>query len=696
MPGACRVGIDVGGTFTDFVLFDRRIGHLVYHKEPSTPMEPAEAVAEGLREVLRRATATPADLELVVHGTTIALNAILQRRGARVALVLSKGFGDTMELGRGGLPNSYNYKHPKQKPLIPRDLVFEVPARTRADGTIIARPQPAALSALADRIKAKTPDAVTVALINAYAHPALENEVADTLGRLLPDLPMTRSAQLWPEIREYERTLVAALNGFVHPMMDRYYAGLERRLRALGVSAPIHITTSNGGTISIESARRRPVETLLSGPAAGVVAAARVADRAGLQRIVTVDMGGTSSDMAISQHAVPEYTTQTRLGEFPLVLPVVNVWAIGAGGGSIVWVDEQGVLKVGPRSAGAVPGPVCYGRGGNEPTITDCYLLAGYLDPAHFLGGRMALDPAAAAAALDGVGARIGLEGADRAVRAADAALRVATAKMATEILKGMAQRGLDPSEFGLMPYGGAGPTQANLLAEEARLGAIVVPPSPGTFCALGAILADIRRDFARSHRLTLGLDGHAVAVLRRVIEELMREATTWISEETSLIGKPQFEVSCDMQYPRTAFELNVLLPEDAWRYGRAGAISEAFHAEHERLYGFRDKQSAVDVTTIRLRVTGKVPPIDLPPVAPGDARPEPIGRRNIFQAGAWIEADVFARAELRGNSLIDGPAIVEQEDTTTWIAPGWSASVDRIGSLRVARNAAPRQDGRA
>ncbi len=373
------------------------------------------------------------------------------------------------------------------------------------------------------------------------------------------------------------------------------------------------------------------------------------------------------------------------------MLPVVNVWAIGAGGGSIVWVDAQGVLKVGPRSAGAAPGPVCYGRGGVEPTITDCYLLAGYLDPAHFFGGRMRLDRDSAAAALDGIGARIGLEGADRAVRAADAALRVATVKMATEILKGMAQRGLDPAEFGLMPFGGAGPTQASLLAEEVRLNAIVVPLSPGTFCALGAILADIRRDFARSRRLTLGVDRDAVAVLRQVIEELRREATAWIAAEGALIGNPAFEVACDMQYPRTAFELSVALPQAAWRNGDTEAIAEAFHAEHERLYGFRDKQSPVDITTTRLRVTGKMPPITLPSIELRDARPKPIGRRKIYQAGAWIDAAVYARADFGRSTSVNGPAIVEQEDTTVWVAPGWTASVDRVGSLHIVREAASR-----
>lgn len=690
MAAGYRVGVDVGGTFTDFVLAGGEregggSGKLVFHKEASTTEEPARGVAGGFSALLCKADVEPGSIGLVVHGTTLALNAVLQRKGARVALVISQGFGDTMVLGRGGLPNSYNYKHPKQEPLVPTEMVFEAPARVGADGRVLARPSAEDLRTMVEGIRAAEAEAVVVVIVNSYAHPDLEAELAETLAGRLPGVPVTASASLWPEIREFERATVCVLNGFVHPMMDRYYADLASRLADIGVRAPVHIATSNGGTVSIATARHRPVDTLLSGPASGVVAAAQVSEASGEPRIVSLDMGGTSSDVAVTRDGAPEYTTETRIGHLPLVVPVVNVRAIGAGGGSIVWIDDQGVLKVGPESAGAEPGPVCYGRGGTRPTITDCYVACGLLDPARFLGGRMPLDGAAAERALAPVADRLNLEGSDRVVRAADAALSVATAHMATEISKNMAEKGYDVRDFALVPYGGAGPTHALRLAAAAGIGRVVVPLAPGTFCAFGAIAADLRRDFVRSHRLTLGLDSTAGEALRSAVEALEREAARWVESEGEIVANARFEVSADMQYPRTAFELNTAIPEAAWRGGAAAEIAELFHARHERLYGFRDAKSPVDITTVRLRATAASPRVAFPEIASGPA-PDPRGRRRVYVAGEWSEAALYDRGELRAGNRIAGPAIVEQEDTTVWLAPGWAASVDAVGSIRAAR----------
>lgn len=686
MSKSCRIGVDVGGTFTDFVLADQETGKLTYFKEPSVPEDPSSAVVNGVAALLDRAGLTPDSIQLVNHGTTLALNAILQNRGANVALVISRGFGDTITLGRGGLPNPYNYKHPKQTPLISPDMVFEIDARVRPDGSSIAEPDAAALEKLADDLKEVGAAAVAVVVLNSYQHPALETKIADDLAGKLPGVLVTGSADLWPVIREFERTLVTTLNAYVHPLMNNYYGKLEQELRKVGVAAPVYISSSNGGSMSVDSARQRPVDTLLSGPASGVVAAAEFAHLSGDQKLITLDMGGTSSDIAITQDGDPEFTTETRLGDLPLVLPVVNVWAIGAGGGSIVWVDPQGVLKVGPESAGANPGPVCYGRGGTQPTVTDCYVVAGYLDPAHFLGGRMKLDRAAAESALADIGRTIGLDGDDIAVRTADAALRVATAKMATEVSKGMAQRGLDPEEFALMPFGGAGPTHGNLLANEVGLNTILVPPSPGTFCALGAIMSDIKRDFARSRRLTLGLDPVAAEDLRSVIGDLETEALAWIAAEGDIVDKAAVEVTCDMQYPRTAFELSTAIPENVWRKGSSEDIAELFHLEHERLYGFRDADSPVDITTVRLRVHGEVPAVDLPTVAEGGAA-KPAEERDYFDGSNWVRAAVYHRSDLPAGSAFAGPAVVEQEDSTVWVLASWHASTDQHGVLRLTRD---------
>ena len=399
--GFCRIGIDVGGTFTDFVLHNRRSGELVRYKEPSVPEDPSRSVELGLPALIERAKVAHADIELIVHGTTLGLNTIIQRKGARLGLVVSKGNRGILEIGRAQLANAFSFALQKEEPLVPRHLVLETRARLAHDGAIVAEPDEAELEAIARRFAAAKVDAITVMLLHSYALPEMESRVAAQLRRHLPDMPITESAQIWPERREYERCLVALINAYVQPLMESYLDRLTARVRALGITGPIYITANNGGTLSIDTARRRPIDTLLSGPASGVVAASITAQTTGQTHLITVDMGGTSADMSVIQAGAPEHTTRTHVGEFPLIVPVVNVSAIGAGGGSIVWVDQQGVLKVGPQSAGASPGPVCYGKGGTEATVTDCYLLAGYIDPAHFLGGRMRLDADASKRALE-------------------------------------------------------------------------------------------------------------------------------------------------------------------------------------------------------------------------------------------------------------------------------------------------------
>jgi N-methylhydantoinase A len=681
----CRIGIDVGGTFTDFVMADMSNGRFHYHKEPSVPSDPSRAVEQGIAALVKAAGVPYSAVELVVHGTTIGLNAIIQRRGARVALVVSPGNRDVMDLARSRMPNSYDFTAPRETPLVPRDLVIEVPARMRADGAVVREPTAGELAALVGELKVRKVDAVAVMLLNSYRDRSLEAGLAVALRAALPGTLVTESAELWPEVREYERALVAALNAYIHPLMESYFERLRTRLSALGLAAPIYITANNGGTLGLDTARRRPIDTILSGPASGVVAAARVAAPGNRTKLITIDMGGTSTDIAVCVAGEPEFTTATNVGDFPLMLPVVNVGAIGAGGGSILWVDAQGVLKVGPESAGADPGPVCYGRGATRPTITDCYLVVGILDPTRFLGGRMTLDRAAAERALDAVAAKLGLEGPDRALRAAASALRVATSKMATETSKLMARRGLDPREFALLAYGGAGPTQANLLAEEALLPEVVVPLAPGTFCALGAILADVRRDYLRATRTTVGRDAAQMEALMATVTEVEREALDWVGKEGEIIGEHRLELAFDMRYPAQAYDLRIAVPEAARAGLDAETLAALFHAEHERHYGFADAGSAVQIKNLRVRVTGRVARLTLasPPETPAAL---PRARRRIYDRTQWVDADVYDRTQLGLGTRIRGPAVVEQADTTTWILPGWEAVADPVGNLILTR----------
>ncbi len=682
----CRIGIDVGGTFTDFVLADLTTGAFVRYKEPSVPADPSLSVRRGIPALLARAGVEPGDVELIVHGTTLLVNAIIQHRGAKVGLVVSAGHRGILEIGRMSLASSHDFTLKKELPLVPRDRVFETSARILVDGTVSGRPKAAAYDRLAGELRAAGVQAVCVLLLNSYAHPAMEDEVAAALGRRLRGIPVTASARIWPERREFERALVAVMNAYCQPIMTAYLDLLAARIAEIGITAPLYITASNGGTLSVGSARARPIDTVLSGPASGLLAATRVAQAMGLDAIITIDMGGTSCDVALNQGADPEYTTTTRIGDYPLVLPVVNVLAIGAGGGSIISVDRQGVLKVGPNSAGADPGPVCYGRGGTQPTITDCYLLAGYIHPDHFLGGRMQLDREAADVALDSIADRLGYEGADRAVRAADAALRVASAMMATELFKGLARRGADPRGFALMAFGGAGPTHATLLGEEARLRTIVIPPAPATFCAMGAILADVKRDYVRSSHVSLASGDAGTKAIAAIFRELEAQAASWIRSEGDLLGAVVFEAALDMRYGGQAFDLQVPVPDALRRAPAFAGIAELFHREHERIYSFRDLESPIEVTTLRIRATGKIPPIQLPQTTGGGGA-IPSATRQVFHAGAYRDVPVYLRRDLGSDAKIPGPAIIEQEDCTAWVLPGWTASLHPIGSIVIRRD---------
>lgn len=682
----CRVGIDVGGTFTDFVLADGRTGRLTRYKEPSQPADPSLSVERGLPALIERAGVSADDIDLIVHGTTLGLNAIIQRRGARLGLVVSRGNRGVLEIGRAQLANAFSFALQKEEPLVPRRLVLETSARLTRAGTVHAGADDAELAAMAATFREAQVDAVTVMLLHSYANPEFEQDVARRLGEMLPGIPVTASAAIWPEQREFERCLVALLNSYVQPLMDSYLRLLQERVTGLGIRAPIYITANNGGTLSLQTARERPIDTILSGPASGVVAASIVARPTGHRSYITVDMGGTSADMSVIQNGEPENTTRTHVGELPIIVPVVNVSAIGAGGGSIVWVDDHGVLKVGPQSAGAAPGPVCYGRGGVQPTVTDCYLVAGLIDGEHFLGGRMKLDRAAAVKALETIADRLGITGEDRAVRAAEATLRVTTAVMATEMAKNIAQRGEEIRQYGLVPFGGAGPTQANLIAEDCNIGTIIVPAAPSTFCALGAILADVKRDYVRS--VFINLDGpDAADTLRRTFEALEADAGAWVAMEGAILGESVFDHVVDMRYEGQAYDLRVTLDEALRASLDMDTLKELFHREHERVYNFRDHDTGIEITTTRVRVVGKVPDIGLPKNAAPAAATTPPPRR-FYWDGAYREAKVHMRNQLGEGAVIEGPAIVEQEDTTILVLGGWRGLVDDVGNLIIRKEA--------
>ncbi len=676
-----RVGIDVGGTFTDFSVVRLADGRIINFKEPSTPADPSIAVGRGLATLMTQNGLTPSDISLVIHGTTIGLNAILQRKGAALALLVSQGNRDILEIARGRVQAPYAMSAQKEQPLVARPDVFACSARAAADGSVVSFPEAAELDALAESLRERRVQAVAITLLNAYANPAIEQRLAAELAARLPEVQWTTSTDMWPEMREYERCLVAALNAYIQPLMTRYYAQLRQRMTDLGVQAGIFITASNGGTLSLKTAAERPIDTVLSGPASGVVAAVRLAAELGIERVVTVDIGGTSSDMAVCSATRPEVTTHTMLGDFPLITPTVNVTAIGAGGGSLVRVDEGGLLKVGPESAGADPGPVCYGRGGAVPTLTDCYLATGILRVDGFANGRMKLDREAAVRALNLVGDRLGYAGPQRGVRAAAAALSVATAKMATEMLKELARRGVDPHELVLLPFGGAGPTQASMLAEEVRIARIAVPPAPGLFCAYGALSADARRDFIRSMKRVL--DEETASSVSQHLRALRAEAGRWLDDEGDLIAGREFLASLDMRYVGQAYDIAV--EPSAEREVSVAGLADAFHAAHAKVHGFADPNAPVEVRSVRVQAIGTIGRSESSRWQPAhDAAPP--SRRLVWQVDDWVDFQVVQRASLHAGEVLRGPALVEQPDTTVTIPHGWVATVHAGGTLLMER----------
>lgn len=677
-----RLGIDIGGTFTDLSLIDERTKEVVSHKVQSTPREPSRAVARGVVEIMRSVGATPEAIGSFVHGTTIALNAVLERRGAPIAMFVTDGTQDMLELARLRKPDIFNLLAKLPPPLVPRRRMLEVVGRVASSGEELEPLDEAQLEAMAGRLGEEI-ESLAVCFLNAHANDRQERRAAEVLQQSRPDLHVSLSSALWPEIREYERATVAALNAYVQPVMSRYVDSLRRDMADAGVQTRLYITRSNGGVMSAETARMEPVHTMLSGPASGVVGAAYVAGLSGVSEAVTLDIGGTSADVAVIRDGRPVQSTEAVVGDFPMIMPSVDVFAVGAGGGSIAWFDEAGLLKLGPRSAGAMPGPACYGQGGAEPTTTDAYLVCGYLDSTKFAGGNIPLHTDKARTAVGSVAERLGLS----VEAAAESMLTLATATMANAIMPMLTKRGIDPRNFTLIAFGGAGPTHACLLAEDMVIPRILVPPAPGALCAYGAAIANFSSDTVRSCRTPLAR--MAAENIRDIVTQLEAQARGWLAAERPDIVRLELRRTASMRYQGQAFDVEVQVPEGiATENLDATTLGQLFHAAYEALYHNSDPQAAVLLVDLRVSVIGRTEPPGarpLPRAAEGEA-PVPHGRRSIFFAGRHHDAAIYNRADLKAGQVIHGPAVIEQFDTTTVVTPGFAACSDINGNLMLTR----------
>jgi N-methylhydantoinase A len=676
-----RLGIDIGGTFTDFSLLDEATGELVGFKWPTVPGDPARGVVEGLRALVAERRVAPAEIGYLVHGTTIAINTVIQRNGAALGLLVTRGFGDVLEIQRLRLASPVNFVATRPLPLIPRYRVGEVSERILADGSVDTPLDREGLRAEARRlVEQEGAEGLVVAFLNAYRTPEHEVEARKLLAEALPQVPVVCSHEVWPQIREYERTIVTILAAYVRPRVVRYLETLEGELAAAGVRATLYITKSNGGVTTARDARQATAETLLSGPASGVIGATYVCRQAGYANLITLDMGGTSADIALVPGGEPVYSTDEVVGDFPVVMPAIGVSSIGAGGGSVAWLDPVGVLKVGPRSAGADPGPACYGRGGTEPTLSDAFLLCGFLNPANFVGGRVRLYPEAAATALGPLAGTLGLWPDE----AAEAVVEVATANMYAAFSNVLARHGVDPRDFSLVAFGGAGPIEACFLAEEFHIPQVIVPPSPGTLCALGAMSADVKSDYIRTlHRRLSAVTGPLLAA---ECAELEARARRWLAEDAPAVRSSAVRFAADMRYVGQAFQIEVPL-DPAWLDDPAlTRLRAAFHEQHERLYAHADPAADVELIDLRATITGLTPKPELSPLPPGAGAAAPAGRRPIHYRRQRHEAAVYRRPDLLAGQHLDGPAIVEQADTTTLVPAGWRAAVDGFGNLVIRR----------
>lgn len=703
-----RLGIDIGGTFTDFTLFDPRTGKTISLKVPTVPNAPERGVSEGISILEREHGVHLGEVGHFVHGMTIGLNTLLQRAGSKCALLVTEGFRDILNLQRARLPIPYSFASFLPDPLIPRRFVYGIPERFDAEGNEVIPLDITALDEAVDDAVAHGAEAIAILFLHSYRTPAHELQAAARVRERHPQVKVSGSAEIWPEIREYERACATIANLYIQKNVRTYFQNLTRILSEKGLTATPFITQSNGGIMNLRSAAACPIKTLMSGPAAGVIGAIREARRAGFENVLTLDMGGTSTDISVIADGKPTFSSQSEIAGVPVVLPAIDIATVGAGGGSIGWVDQSGLLKVGPRSAGSDPGPACYGNS-LIPTLTDAFLLCGFLNPVRFGGGRLPLDPDRSRQALEKLGETLGKS----ALETADAMVRVSVANMYAEISNNMEQRGYDPRELTIVAYGGGGPVAAAIVAEEIHAKNVLIPLHPGTLCAMGALSADFAYDAVAAQHIPL--DENARSVIEGILDTLAEQAREWLARqnaESVCEGEARLEFFADARYCGQSYEIQIPLeaprsqdgppatqdaPEgtnaDAESLDAEGLLSrkriaEAFNEAHEHLYGHAERGAAIEIVNLRARITASTPPLPALDNPRGANAGSPVvgSRRSLRYGKRDFIAKAYDRESLQTGDTILGPAIIEQDDTTVLVIPGWIAKVDGLSNIIIER----------
>ena len=673
-----RIGVDVGGTFTDFTISNTRTGENLYFKVPSTPADPSVAIVDGVSQILETFKISPSDVSYIGHGTTVATNMIIERRGLPTALITTKGFRDVLAIGRQTRPALYDTSIRKPDPLVERYQRREITERLNSKGEVLEPLDLEELDRVLDELAQTDVKAIAVSLIHSYRNSDHEQAVAKAIARKLPNVYVSISSNVLPEFREYERTSTTVLNAYVGPKMADYFDHLDKNLGELGIPVSPLTIHSNGGLLSIETAKRLPVTTCLSGPAAGVIGSAVVGAAVGITNIVTYDVGGTSTDVSLIANGKPKFTSSREVAGYPVKLPMVDIHVIGAGGGSIAYVDDANALKVGPRSAGALPGPVAYGRGGDEPTLTDANICLNRLNPVALLDGRMPVDRAAAMASIEERIARplgISAEG------AAFGIIQVAAANMSRAIRSVTIEQGHDIADITLFAFGGAGPLHAAEVARESGIGRILVPQEPGTMCARGALLSDVSLDFVRMQLLPAAAAGweKACAALR----DMISEGDQWLEIEKVDPALREFHLAIDAHYAGQNHDIRV--PLDAVDDGGLDEFLKRFSEAHKAGYGYEIPGQPVVIVSCRLQAVGRVPKAIAPSYIGGKSVFEAkTGERSVYYGPeeGWQDTPIYRRSGLPVGETVSGPAIIDEMSSTTVVLAGQSASVDTFGNI--------------
>ena len=685
-----RLGVDIGGTFTDAVMMDEASGEIRLVKMSSTPRDPSEGFMNVIERILRESGAPARGITYNVHGTTVATNTIIEGKGARAALIATEGFRDVFEIARQIRPKLYDIFCDKPRPLIPRYLCFEVPERLNFEGRVLRPLDEEAVREVARRISRENVEAVVVCLLHSYANPAHERRTGEILREEIPGVFISLSSDLCPEMREYFRASTTAINALVMPVVTRYMERLEKRLADIDVTAGLHLMTSAGGVMSSQVARLEPVHLIESGPAAGVIAATHLGSLIGVSNVISFDMGGTTAKAGLVEGGIPKIVahfevgaaavSENRAAGYPVRTPVVDLVEIGAGGGSIAWVDPGGGLRVGPQSGGADPGPACYGKGQLSPCVTDANLYLGRINPDYFLGGEHKLHPELAEQAMERLAEKIGLT----ALEVARGIIDIANANMVGAIRLISVQRGFDPREFLLVAFGGAGPMHANALARELRIPKVLIPMSPGVTSALGLLVTDIKHDYTQSH--VQYMSQLSFERVNAVFKQFASSARQVLLQEGVAEESISFTRYLDMRYVGQSHELRIEVPDGPLTPAVSAQLEQAFFKVHERAYGYAALSEPTEVVNLRMTAIGKIrrPQLRRLPPAEGDSSVAVKGERAVYfnETGARTACRIYDRYKLLAGHRVDGPAIVEELDATTVIHPGCFAEVDLYGNL--------------